>query len=113
MTTDMEFIKPDAKKGVVVVRVNSHVFPIDLVYNASYMIMDRAYVILDGSPSETIYVILKPRTFKGKLEELGQIFYDELVAAAFHTVQFVRNKELRETLMHSIVPASESSHIVD
>lgn len=99
-----QFIEPNAKEGVVVVKVNPEVYPIDLVYEAAYSIMDRAYIILDGSPSETIYVMLRPRTFKGELLELGQIFYDELVSAAYYTVQLVRNKEIRDALISSLTP---------
>lgn len=99
-----EFIKPDTKNGVVVVKIKAEVFPIDLIYTAAHRVMERAYVILDGSPNEEVYAILRPRKYKGDLEELGRIFYDELVAAAYHTVQFVRKKEMREALMASLVP---------
>jgi hypothetical protein len=104
MVSDSEFIQADEKKKLVVVKINPKVFPIDLVYSASYSIMSRAYVILDGSPDGTIYAMLKPRSFKGSLEELGQEFYDELVSAAFHTVQFVRNKEIRDAMISSLSP---------
>ena len=59
-------------------------------------------MILDGDPNDKVEVALEPRRFKGRLEELGRIFYDELISAAFHTVQFVRNKEMREALMKSL-----------
>jgi len=107
--SESDFIKADQEKGVVTVVVNPEVFPIDLVYNAAYMLMDRSYIMLDGSPSEKIYVIMKPRTYKGKLLELGRMFYDELVASAFHAVQLVRNKEMREALMSSMAPASKEA----
>jgi len=110
----MSFIEPDKKKGFVVVEVNSEVFPIDLVYNAAYLMLDRAYVILDGSPGETVYALLRPRNFKGELEELGRTFYDELVASAFQAVQFVRNNGMQQALLQSIsqgqgdVPSGQS-----
>ena len=96
----LDFIK--VGKGKVVVEINAKVFPIDLIYEASYAIMDRAHVVLDGSPNDKVKAILEPRKFKGDLAELGRIFYDELISAAFQTVQFVRNKEMREALMRSI-----------
>jgi hypothetical protein len=100
MTPD--FISVDKDKEAVTVKVNAAVFPIDLVYNAAYRVLERAYVILDGSPGETIYVIMRPRKFKGDLMELGRVFYDELIASAFQAVQFVRNREMREALMRSL-----------
>jgi hypothetical protein len=104
MATDSDFIQVDEKKKLVVVKINPKVFPIDLVYSASYSIMSRAYVILDGAPEDAIYAILRPRNFKGSLAELGQEFYDELVSAAFHTVQFVRNKDLRAAVISGLSP---------
>lgn len=112
MTSDLDFIKPDEKGGVVVVKVNANVFPIDLVYEASYSLMDRAYVVLDGSPSDTIYAILRPRTFKGKLSDLGRIFYDEVISSAFYAVQMVRNRELRNVMLESLVPLTQESAAV-
>ena len=94
-----EFIEINQKKNQAVIRVNPKVYPIDLVYTAAYTIMDRAHVVLDGSPDKEILVTLNPRNFKGSLEELGQIFYDELIASAFYTVQLVRNKEIRDALI--------------
>ena len=107
MKTEGDFIKVDKEKKIVTISVNPSVFPIDLIYNAAYMLMDRAYIILDGNPTKQIYAILKPRTYKGELVDLGRMFYDELVASAFHAVQFVRNKEMRDALMQSIAPATE------
>ena len=100
----MDFIQVDEKNKTVTVRVNTKVFPIDLVYEAAYLLLDRAYVVLDGDPEKEVFAILSPRTFKGELSDLGRIFFDELVAAAFNAVQFMKNKELREALMESLVP---------
>ena len=102
-SSDKDFFEVNKKEGFVMVKVNKQIFPIDLIYNAAYMILDRAYVILDSSPGYIVYVLLRPRTFKGELEELGRIFYDELVSTAFQTVQFVRNQGMREVLMRSLV----------
>jgi len=102
-----EFIQVDNKNNVVVVKINGKIFPVDLVYSAAYAMLDRAYVILDGDPEKTVYAIVKPRNFDGSLEELGRIFYNELLNAAFFTVQLVRNKEVREALIRATAPVEE------
>ena len=101
---ESEFIKPEKASKLVTVKIDCRLFPIDLVYTASYAMMDRAYVILDGSPEDVVYALLKPRTFKGDLKELGRMFYDELINAAFHTVQMMRNKEIKDALISSLAP---------
>jgi len=102
-----DYVQVDTKNRVVVVRINGKIFPLDLIYSAAYSVLDRAYVILDGDPNKEIYAILKPRNFRGKLEELGHIFYNELLNAAFFTVQLVRNRELREALVRATIPVEE------
>ncbi len=103
----MNFIQVDEKNRTVTVRVNTKVFPVDLVYEAAYLVLDRAYVVLDGDPEKEVFAILSPRTFKGELPELGRIFFDELVAAAFNAVQFMKSRELREALMESLGVSSD------
>ncbi len=105
--TYMGFIKVDEKSGEVVVKVNARVFPIDLIYQAAYSLMDRAYVILDGDPEDTVYVIMKPRNYEGSLEELGRMLYDELLNFAFYAVQSVRNRGIREALLKAVAPKEE------
>ena len=97
----------DKKKNVVVVKVNPKIFPLDIIYSAAYSILERAYVILDGDPEKEVYVILKPKILEKGLEELGYLFYNELLNAAFYTIQLVRNKELREALIRATTPIEE------
>lgn len=103
-----EFIKVDEKNKTVTVKINAKVFPIDIIYSAAYSMLDRAYVILDGDPENVVYAILKPRNFEGSLEELGKIFYDELINYAFYVVQSIRNKDIKEAIIRATLPEEES-----
>jgi len=103
MTKQDDFVEVDTKRNTVIVKVNAGVFPIDIIYGAAYSLIDRAYVILDGDPGSEIYAIMKPRNFQGSLEELGRLFYDELLNFAFYTVQSIRNKEIKEALVRATV----------
>jgi hypothetical protein len=68
--------------GFVVLSVNPKIYPLDLVYSASYLFMDRAFVLLGGIPSEEITVELKPKDKSLDLEVLARDFNDELVRQA-------------------------------
>jgi len=105
----MEFISVDDKKKIVTVKVNAKVFPIDIIYSAAYSVLDRAYVILDGDPGEQVVALLRPRTFKGKLEELGRVFYDELINFAFYAVQSLRNNDIKTALVNAATGAQEDT----
>ncbi len=102
MARDLDFIEPDDKRNLVVVKVDPRIYPVDLIYNAAYSIMEKAYVILEGSLQDAVYAILKPRNFKGSLRDLGRLFYDELTASAFYAVQLARNRGVREALIQGL-----------
>lgn len=106
---ESDFLHVDEKGKSVVVKINAKMFPIDLVYDAAYSMLGRAYVILDGNPNEEVFAILTPRNFKGDLQELGRIFYDEIVNSSFYAVQLMRNKDVRTALVESITPFSKES----
>ncbi|MBR9681997.1 MAG: hypothetical protein GOV00_04340 [Candidatus Altiarchaeota archaeon] len=113
MADDFDFIQPDEKKKLVVVKINPKLYPIDIIYSASYSVMEKAFVMLEGSLDEKVYVVLKLRNFKGTLEELGQLFYDELNAAAFYAVQLARSQGVREALIHGLSQASPLENMSD
>lgn len=102
MDIDSNFVQVDNKKNIVVVKINPKLYPVDILYTAAYSLMEKAYVIFEGSLQESVYAILKPRNFKGTLEELGNLFYEELTAAAFYAVQLVRNQGIREALLKGL-----------
>ena len=106
-----DFIQVDEKNKTVVVKVNTKVFPMDIIYSAAYFLLDRAYVVLDGDPNKEVFVILSPRTFKGELEDLGRMFFDELIHAGFEAVQLLRNKDLKDALINALTEASGSKEV--
>lgn len=82
----------------VVVRVNPDIFPLEVIYSAAYVMIDRAFVMVDGDPKENIYVDLKPKE-SSNLKKLGHKFNNELLNYAVYVTQAARNKDLREAIV--------------
>lgn len=82
----------------VVVSVNPKIYGLDIVYSAGYVLMDRAYVVIDGDPDEEIVVELRPKK-KGDLETLGRDFNSELLNYAVYKSQAAANKEVKDALV--------------
>jgi len=86
------------KKGCVVISLNPKVYPLEAVYSAAYVFLDRAYILLDGDPKKEIFVELKPKN-KEDLEKLGWDFNNELINYADYEARAKKTRKIREVLL--------------
>ena len=88
----------DIKDDCVVLYVNPKVYPLEAVYSAAYVFLDRVYVLLDGDPKKEVFVELKPKN-KEDLEKLGREFNNELINYADYKKRAENTKKIREMLL--------------
>ncbi|MBU0758327.1 MAG: hypothetical protein KKF44_09735 [Nanoarchaeota archaeon] len=93
------------EEGYVAVSVNPKIYPLDIVYSASYCFLDRAYVVLGGDPNEEILVELRHKEGKKDLETLGRDFNNELINYAVYNVQSLRNQGIRDAIVSKAIGA--------
>lgn len=86
----------------VVVKVNPKVYPLEAVYSAAYVFMDRAYIVLDGDPEKEILVRLKLKE-EDSLEKLGEEFNNELLNYADYLQRVRETKKIRETILQRAI----------
>jgi His-Xaa-Ser system protein HxsD len=90
----------DKKENIAIVSVNPKIYPLNVVFSASYLMMDRAFVVIDGNPETEIVVSLRPRA-KEKPEALARQFNDELLNYAVNDCESRKTALLREELVKS------------
>jgi His-Xaa-Ser system protein HxsD len=98
----MKNIELFPKEGKAIVSINPKVFPLEVVYAAAYVLLDKAYFILDGNPENDIKVIIrpkKPKAGKGEIEKIALELHDELINYANFAVQAARNQGIREAII--------------
>jgi len=86
------------ENNFVLIEVNPEIYSLDVVYSAAYVLLDRAYIRLDGNPKEKIIVELMPKE-NCPLEQLKNEFNNELLSYAFHKSQIENTGEIRKILM--------------
>ncbi len=91
----------DEKNNSVLITINSKIYPLEIVYSAAYVFIDRAYVIIDGDPEDKLIVELKLKE-KGNLDELGREFNNELVSYAVYVIQSARTQGVRDALVEKV-----------
>jgi len=90
------------KEAKAIVSINPKVYPLEVIYAATYVLLDRAYFIIDGNPEKDIKVIIraKDEKIRGKgLEKIALQLHDELVNYANYVVQAARNQGVREAII--------------
>jgi len=72
------------------------------VYSASYVFLDRCYIMLDGDPEKEILVELRLKKDSNlELGVLAREFFNELLNYAFYEEQSRKNAPLRNTLLRA------------
>lgn len=86
-------------EGLLVVSVNPKIYPLNIIYSAAYVFIDKAFVIIDGDPMEEIVVEIRPKDKTQDLEQMGRDFNNELLSYAVYEVQSLKNAPLREAIV--------------
>jgi His-Xaa-Ser system protein HxsD len=84
------------KKAVV--PVNGKVFALEVIYSAAYVLLDKAYFLLDGDPATEIKVTIVAKG-KNKAKEIALDFNNELINYSVYVVQAARNQAVREAII--------------
>jgi His-Xaa-Ser system protein HxsD len=98
----------DGKEKVCIVSINTKMFQLDVIYAASYVFIDRAYVILDSNSKGIVKVMLKPKK-EEDLEKLGLEFDNELIKYAFYKKTSEKNKAVKEAIMQRALITNDPS----
>jgi len=98
-------IKKDEDKTII--RINPKIYPLDVVYSATYVFLDKAYILIDGNPKKEILVELKPKDKKNI--SIGEEFNNELLNYANHKMFFEKNKDIRNAIIQRALITNDPS----
>jgi len=88
----------DKKNNLVLVSVNPKIFLLPVIFSASYMMMDKAFVVIDGNPELQVVVSLRPKN-KESLEGIARLFNDELINYAVNNSESKKTERLRAEII--------------
>jgi len=94
-------IEINKEGNYILISINPKIYPMEIIYCAAYVFLDRAYVLIDGNPEEEVFVELKP---KGDvdLKTLGMEFNNELLNYEVYTIQAARTQQVRDALVERV-----------
>lgn len=101
----------NAKKNEVTWDIGTGTYPMDAVYGASYVFLDRCYVYLDKTADKRIVIVLqgKEALDKAALESLAGEFSNELLHQVLRTRIAKRTGKVREMIIGRALFSAEGA----
>ena len=93
----------ELKEDFALFTVNPRIYPLDIVYSAAYIMIDKAFIVLDGDPEKEIKIEIRKKKKEQELKTLVQEFNEELLNYAVYKVQSEKNKVLREKILQRVL----------
>ncbi len=108
------------KNNQIKFSLNLKNYPLEAIYGAAYVFLDKAYLYLDTKKNDKIEVFLKPKSkiSKKQLEEIKGEFLNELLNYTIRVKLLKNNKKIREliigeALVSAVGLSQESQDSVD
>ncbi len=96
---NMTNLKINKKEKTATLSINPKIFPLEVIYSAAYVLMDKLYIVLDGDPKNKIEVFLKTKNPKDDIEKIVMKFNNELINYSVYAIQAARTSEIRKIIV--------------
>ncbi|MFH1669452.1 MAG: hypothetical protein ABIA62_06000 [Candidatus Woesearchaeota archaeon] len=93
---------PKIEKEKAIFSINPKIYPLDIVYSAAYIMIDRAFILLDGDPKDRIEVEIRKKHPEQDIDVLVMQFNEELLNYATYRSRSRESLAFRNSLLDSI-----------
>lgn len=106
--------KINRRENQIIFWLDSKIYPLEAIYSAAYVFIDRAYIYLDGNPAGKIKVSLKGKEkFNQKQpERLEKEFRNELLNYLLRVEIAKRNRKIREFIVGTALISSLGNSVL-
>lgn len=103
-------IEYNQKEEYALFAINPQIYPLELVYSASYIMIDKAFIILDGDPQQKILVEIRKKKPEQNIRDLVTEFNEELLNYAVYQIQSEKNRDIREIILQRVLLTNAPSY---
>ena len=83
--------------------VNTAIYDLEVIKSAAYVMLDKAYIVLDGDPATKVMVEIRKKESGQDLNQLVYDFNSELINYSVYKQQTERNKTIRELILQRVL----------
>ena len=91
------------KQDYAIFAVNTQIYDLEVIKSAAYVMLDKAYVVLDGDPASKVMVEIRKKQQEQDLKQLVYDFNSELINYSVYKQQTERNKTIRELILQRVL----------
>jgi His-Xaa-Ser system protein HxsD len=103
----------DRQQKTVRINVNPKLYPLDVIYSAAYVFLDKAYLLLEGDPNSKVTVELRAKGMED-VEKMGREFMNELLNYVAYKKQSEKSKEIRQMIVQrALITNSSECEVVE
>ena len=84
------------------IKLNPKIYPLEVIYSAAYVLLDKAFISFDGDPEKEVIVNIKPRESQNP-DQIADEFQNELVNYLEYRVNYQRNKDIRDMILQRAI----------
>lgn len=99
LPTKLENFKINKEENFVIISIDTKIYPMEVVYCAAYMFLDKNYVIIEGDIKKEIFVQIKPKVNSNDFEKIVGDFNNELINYSVYVIQSARTSQIREAII--------------
>ncbi len=107
-----DVVSVDRKEGSVAMRVDSSVYPLEAVYAAAYVFIDRCFVFLDRPSDGQVRVSLTPKKGDLDAEVIGE-FANELLSCTWRSQIARDNRAIIEAVTAQALSGARGAPSLD
>ncbi|MCK5282310.1 MAG: His-Xaa-Ser system protein HxsD [Nanoarchaeota archaeon] len=105
-------IEIDENSDYILFSINPRIYSLDIIHSAAYIMLDKAYIILDYQ-NENILVEIRAKHENQDLKQLTMEFNEELLNYAVYKAQSERNKEIRQIILQRSLLTNNPDYFID
>jgi His-Xaa-Ser system protein HxsD len=106
-------IEINKKENFILLTINPKIYPLEVIYSAAYVFLDKAYIILFGDPESEVFIEMRFKSNKGDLETLGRDFNNELINYAVYKTQLEQSSEINSEIVQKALETNSSDEDQD
>lgn len=91
----LENIELHKAENFALVSVNPKIYSLGVLFSAAYVLLEKAFVVIDGDPNSQVVVSIRPK--KGReIEAIANEFNEQLINFSVNFEQSEKTRALRE-----------------
>lgn len=104
----------------ITISVNPKIYTLDCIYSAAYILMEKAYFILDGDPEKEVIVKIIPKDAEQigqqsglKADDIEKLFFEEMLNYKHYHMNLEKNKEITRLIIEKALFTANPAIIED